>query len=179
MAGKGKIIWFERALIESKAFLALKTAATHKVLSFFFTKRQCEQIGRKGKENWIIKNNGQIEFTYLEAQNKYGISRDKFGTAIDDLIDKGFIDIAASGQGIYKVKSLYSISNRWRNYDTPDYEQPKPRPKSVNRGFQKGTQYGRNCCKEKKTTVTEQHSSTVTEQHSVNLDNQSYVSGTT
>jgi hypothetical protein len=161
MAGKGKIIWFERALIESKAFLALKTAATHKVLSFFFTKRQCEPIGRKGKDGWNIKNNGQIVFTYEEALRKYGISYSTFRNAIDELIEKGFIDIAASGQGTYKVANLYSISNRWRNYGTSDYEMPKLRPKKpINKGFQKGNQYGRNCNKEKP-TVMEEHSSTV------------------
>jgi hypothetical protein len=163
MAHKGQSIWVERALIESAAFCALKTAYAHKILDDFFTKRQFESIGRKGEKNWIIKNNGLIEFTYKEALAKYGFSEGTFRNAIDELRHKGFIDIASGGQGIYKATNLYSISNRWRNYGTPDYEQPKPRPKSVNRGFQKGNQYGRNCYKEKKTTVMEQHSSTVTE----------------
>ncbi len=148
MAGKGLNIWFERALIESAAFRALKTAASHKVLAIFFTKRQCEQIGRKGKEGWIIKNNGQIEFTYLEAKTKHGISYNSFRNAIDDNIDKGFIDIESTGAGVHKVKNLYRISDRWRNYGTPDYESPKPRPKKpINGGFKKGNQYGRNCKK--------------------------------
>jgi len=171
MAGKGKIIWFERALIESAAFRAIKTATAHRVLAIFFTKRQCERIGRKGRESWTIKNNGEIEFTYKEALQKYGIPNSTFRDAINEIIDKGFIDIAASGQGIYKVKNLYSISNRWRKYGTLDYEQPQSRPKPINRGFQKDNEYGRNYCKEKKITVMEQHSSTVAEQHSVKLDN--------
>jgi len=166
MTNKGQNIFFERMLLESKAYLALKTPTAVQVLSLFFTKRQLEPIGRKGKDGWRIKNNGQIEFTYLEAQNKYRFSVGKFRTAIDDLIDKGFIDIESSGGGTYKVKTLYRISNRWRNYDTTDYEQPKPRPKKpINGGFKKGNQYGRNCNKEKKSTVVHQHSVTVTNQH--------------
>ena len=97
MNQKGQNIWFERALIESKAFQLLKTAAAHKVFAFFYTKRQCEPIGRKGKEGWNIKNNGQIVFTYQEARNRYGISYSTFRNAIDELIDKGFIDTRLVG----------------------------------------------------------------------------------
>jgi hypothetical protein len=142
---QGQNIWFERDLILSKAFQELKTASAHKVLAIFFTKRQFEQIGRKGKGNWTIKNNGVIEFTYKEASQKYNLSASTFRNAVDVLMNKGFIDIATSSYGIYKAKTLYSISNRWRKYNTPDFELPQPRPKSVNRGFQKGNQLGRNC----------------------------------
>jgi hypothetical protein len=180
MSGKAQNIWFSKALIDSKAYAAIKTATAHMVLSIFFCKRQFEQIGRKGKEQWHIKNNGEIVFTYKEAQWKYGIAESTFGDAIDELLDKGLIDIAASGQGTYRVTNLYAISDRWRLYGTPDYEKPKPRPKKpINRGFQKENQYGRNCGKKKKSTVIEQHSSTVTGQHSGTQGQKSYVATTT
>jgi hypothetical protein len=175
--GKGENIWIERRLIQSKVFLSLTPTAI-KVLLIFFTKRQCERVGRKGKEQWTIINNGEITFTYKEAENKYGISESAFGCAIDKLISKGFIDIAASGMGVHKVTTLYSISDRWRLYGTPDYEQPKPRPKKpINRGFQKGNTLGRNC--KKKSTVAEQHSSTVAAQHSKAQERENYVAETT
>jgi len=169
MTKENQNIWFERGLLESKAYLALNAASSLKLLSLFFIRRQFQSVGRKGKENWIIKNNGLIEFTYKEALHKYGFSESTFRNAIDELMDKGFIDIAEASGGIYKVKNLYSISNRWRKYDTPEYEQPQSRPKSVNKGFQKGNQFGRNCQKEK-ITVIKQHSSTVMEQHNVGLN---------
>jgi len=157
--GKGYInpnFWVERRLAGSKAFLSL-TATAVKVLMIFLTKRQCEQVGRRGKKQWTIKNNGEITFTYKEAKRKYGISESAFRRAIDELISKGFIDIAQTGMGVHKVTTWYSTSDRWRLYGTPDYEEPKPRPKRpINRGFQKGNQYGRNC--KKKSTVAEQHS---------------------
>ncbi len=176
--GKSRNIWFPTELIDSKAYVAIKTATAHKVLAKFFTKRQCEQVGRRGKEQWIIRNNGEIDFTYKEAKREYGISESTFRNAIDELISKGFIDIAASGMGVHKVTTHYSISDRWRLYGTPNYEQPKPRPKRpINRGFQKGNTFGRNC--KKKSTVTEQHSSTVAGQHSKAPEQQDYVAKTT
>lgn len=175
--GKNQNIWVERRLIQSKAFQSLIATAV-KVLMLFFTKRQWEQVGRRGKEQWTIKNNGEITFTYEEAKQKYGISYSAFRNAIDELISKGFIDIAASGMGVHKVTTQYSISDRWRLYGTPDYEKPKPRPKRpINRGFQKGNTLGRNC--KKKSTVAEQHSSTVAAQHSKAPERQDYVAKTT
>lgn len=158
--GKGQNIWVERRLIESEAFLSLSATAI-KVLMIFFTKRQFEQIGRKGKEQWLIINNGQIVFTYQEAKTKYGISYSAFRNAIDDLREKGFMDIAESGAGLYKSANLYSISDRWKLYRTPEYEPPKARPKKpINKGFTKGNRYGRNCRK-KKSTVVHNNGSTV------------------
>jgi len=149
MAEKGRNIWFDSALLESTAYMALNAPSSIKVLSFFFLKRQFEPVGRQGKESWRLKNNGVIEFTYKEAANKYGFSASTFRNAIDELMEKGFIDIAEAGGGIYKVKNLYSISNRWQKYSTSEYVKPQGRPKPVNRGFQKGNQLGRNCHKEK------------------------------
>jgi hypothetical protein len=174
---KNKNIWVERSLIQSKAFLSL-TATAIKVLMIFLTKRQCERIGRKGKERWTIRNNGEIIFTYKEAKRKYRISESAFRRAIDELISKGFVDIAASGMGVHKVTTHYSISDRWRLYGMLEYEQPKPRPKRpINRGFQKDNTLGRNC--KKKSTVAEQHSSTVAAQHSEAPEQKDYVAKTT
>jgi len=150
-------IWFEKQLIYSKAFAELKTANAHKALAFFFTKRQCAPTGIGRWKKWEITNNGDIVFTYKEAKKKLGIKSDQtFTNTIDELRDKGFVDIASTGMGVYKVTTLYSISDRWRLYGTPEYKKPKPRPKGpINRGFQKGNQYGRNCRKKKKSTITD------------------------
>lgn len=150
-------IWFEKQLIYSKAFAELKTANAHKALAFFLTKRQCAPTGIGRCKKWEITNNGEIVFTYKEAKKKLDIKSDKtFTNIIDELRDKGFVDIASTGMGVHKVTTLYSISDRWRLYGTPEYKKPKPRPKGpINRGFQKGNQYGRNCRKKKKSTVTD------------------------
>ena len=150
---KSAQIWFSKLLLESKAFRALTTANSHKVLAMFYIKRQCSKTGRQGKEQWQIINNGEIEFTYPEAKQKLLITGGTFRNAIDELREKGFIDITEYGGGLNKSKNLYEISDRWKLYDTPEYKPPKPRPKpATSKGFQKGNQLGRNC-KNKKTTV--------------------------
>ena len=128
----------------SKAYKALKKPTAFYVLGIFWTKRQFIKQGRQGKKQWNIANNGEIIFTYDEAEEKYKIPRTTFRNTLDELIEKGFIDIAATGQGQHKVTTLYSISNRWRLYGTEKFE-PAERPKSPkNMGFRKGNKYGRN-----------------------------------
>lgn len=145
---------FEKRLLKSQAYRSLKTPTAYFVLGIFLTKRKMIKVGRKSRERWEIENNGEIQFTYCEAKREYCISGKAFKDAIDELRDKGFIDIAFTGMGVHKVTTLYSICDRWKLYGTPEYELPKPRPKGpINRGFQKGNDYGRNC-KKKKSTVT-------------------------
>jgi len=143
-------VFFEKKLLTSKAYRSLRKPTSYFVLGIFMTKRRMIEVGRGGKEQWVIENNGEIEFTYEKAQREYGISYSAFGDAIDELREKGFLDIVESGGGVHKAKNLYSLSERWRLYGTPQYEKPKPRPKGpINKGFQKGNQYGRNCKKRK------------------------------
>ena len=169
----------EQRLLKSKAYRSLKTPTSYFVLGIFMTKRQLAKVGRKGKERWDITNNGEIEFTYIEAKEKYSISDGAFRNAIDELREKGFIDIAESGAGLYKSANKYSISDRWKLYGTQQYEKPKPRPKGpINRGFKKGNQYGRKC-KKKNSTVADNNGSTVTGQHSKDKTAYSHVDITT
>lgn len=147
---RSTVVVFEQRLLKSKAYRSLRKPTSYFVFAIFMTKRQLAKVGRKGRKRWEITNNGEIEFRYLEAEKKYDISSGAFTKAIDELREKGFIDIAATGMGVHKVKTLYSISDRWKLYGTPEYEPPKPRPKKpINRGFQKGNQFGRNCRKRK------------------------------
>jgi hypothetical protein len=144
------VVVIEQKLLKSKAYRSLRTPTAYFVFGIFMTKRQIGKVGRKGKKQKVILNNGEIVFSYKEAQTKYGISAGAFRDAIDELREKGFVDIASTGMGVYKVTNLYSISDRWGNYRTPEYEPPKSRPKKpINKGFQKGNQYGRNCKKRK------------------------------
>ncbi|MHC4477712.1 MAG: hypothetical protein ACYTEL_18860 [Planctomycetota bacterium] len=164
---RSTVVVLEQRLLKSKAYRSLRTPTAYFVFGIFMTKRKLAKGGRKGKEQWEITNNGEIEFTYDEAEEKYGICPSTFRNAIDELRDKGFLDIAATGMGVHKVTTHYSISERWKLYGTREYEPPKPRPrKPVNRGFQEGNRYGRNCRTKGILTVVAQHSSTVTRQHS-------------
>ena len=147
---RSKVVVLEQRLLKSKAYRSLRTPTAYFVLGIFMTKRQLVKVGRRGKEQWDIANNGEIVFTYKEAKEKYCISSGAFRDAIDELREKGFIDIAAIGMGVHKVTTFFSVGDRWKLYGTPEYKEPKPRPKKpINRGFQKGNKYGRNCRKRK------------------------------
>jgi hypothetical protein len=83
-------MYIEKDLVRSKAWLALGGVAPQ-VYMIFRTK--CQMGREKWDQNWSITNNGQIYFPYTEAQKTYGITAPRFRRAIDDLIDKGMIDI--------------------------------------------------------------------------------------
>jgi hypothetical protein len=117
-------------LVTSKVFLCLTGAATH-VYLLFLKRRQMKKSGRKGKERWVISNNGEIVFPYAEAKEKFGITPPRFQRALDQLVEHGFIDIVHSGGGMVKDISKYSISERWLSYGTdsfiPQYRQKDTR----------------------------------------------------
>ena len=80
-------------------------------------------------DSWQITNNGEIVFTYNEAE-KLGFTRPKFKRALDQLIEYGFIDIEYHGGGMMKDFSKYAISDRWKLFGTDEFIK-KIRPKDT------------------------------------------------
>jgi len=138
-----EIIVVERALLKSEAFRCLN--GTSKTVLFDFLMK-CRVKGRKvkpgRKSERVILNNGEIEYCYSEAE-KRGTPRSNFMRALDELLKKGFIDIAHSGSGGKKGdKSLYAISDRWRAWGTDDFISAKrPNDNRQGRGFKPGNEY--------------------------------------
>ena len=60
-------------LVTSKVFLKLKGVAP-KVFLLFLRRRKMTKVGKKGKEKWVISNNGEIVFPYAEAKEKFDIT---------------------------------------------------------------------------------------------------------
>ena len=79
-------------------------------------KRRFSKNKRTGrKTEYLFVNNGELEYTYKEAEAK-GITRPRFRNGIDQLVERGFIDITHQGSGgVRGDKSKYAISERWRN----------------------------------------------------------------
>ena len=121
-------------MIFSRAFLTLSGKAPQ-VYMLFLSKRQLKRLSKD--KDPIIVNNGEIVFTYDEAED-YGIDRQAFLRALDQLIEHGFIDIAKTGAGLYKSSTFYSISERWREFGTPDFERRERKKRKQPFGFQKG-----------------------------------------
>lgn len=165
MAKQNTVIVLEQRLVKSRAWLSLSGAATQ-VYLIFRTKCQISKgYGKPGRHDRVIVNNGTIEFTYLEAEKKYGISKHRFMRALDQLIDRGFIDVKATGMGVHKVKTWYAIGDRWRDYGTLAFcEAKRPEPSIANPGFRRGNKFWRMASK-KKTSVESAHGAVHENEH--------------
>jgi len=133
--------YIEKQLFKSKAYQSL-TRAEERIYFYFLLKRKFGKYkGKPGKRpNKIITNNGQITFTYAEAE-KYGYPRATFRRAIDKLVSVGLIDIIYQGQGglvsdngeIIGESSLYAVSERWEHYGADHFEE-QTRKKDTRKG---------------------------------------------
>jgi len=92
-------------LARSPAYFAL-TGKAPQVLAVFRTKCRMMKTGHGGNKRWVIANNGELTFTYREAKKNYGMHTAVFQRAI--------------GQS-----TKYAISERWRNFGTPDFQEHK------------------------------------------------------
>jgi hypothetical protein len=131
----------EPSLIESEAFEDLSGKAALVVLIRFHQKahRKRKSKKKKGLKDMVITNNGEIIFTYGEAQELGIKSTATFYKVIRELIeDKGFIDMAEYGNWYLKEPNKFAISYRWKRYGTPQYQRveiPRQLPKGI--GFKK------------------------------------------
>jgi hypothetical protein len=144
-------MFVSRNMIASKAYFSLRTAAACQVFMIFLSKCRWEKVQsrpmRRDKE-WAITNNGEIQFTYLEAQEKFDISEGKFKRAIDELIRVGLIDITKTGCGLRKDVTLYAISDRWEKFGTDEFIEKKRPKRKEQFGFTRKNKHGRNCKKQ-------------------------------
>ncbi len=141
-------------LVKSPAWLSL-TGMAPQVYLLFRTKCQIsKRYGKPGRHDRVIVNNGEIEFTYIEAKEKYGMTAPQFKRAVDQLIDRGFIDVAATGMGVYKVKTCYAVSDRWEEYGKPVFREAKRPAASIrNCGFKPGNKHWKKARREFPTDV--------------------------
>ena len=139
-------MFVSRKQITSEAFRDLKTAAACQVFMIFLYKCQWKPIEGKPKRSkeYYLANQGEIQFTYDEALEKWGITQKKFTKAIDELVRVGLIDITKSGFGLQKDKSLYAISDRWEKFGTDEFVVKKRQKRKQQIGFTKGNSYGKN-----------------------------------
>ena len=102
--------------LDSIAYQAL-TGNAAKALPYF--KRIHGKLIKKLGDDY----NGVFDFTYSEAE-KYSFSRHSFARIINELFDKGFIDIVKQGgrRGCGMSNSKYCLSTRWRDYGTAAFK---------------------------------------------------------
>jgi len=138
---RGYGVYLEPELIESQAFQSLNGTAI-KVLIRFYQRRVFPNRSQKKRrpgtrqEPRPILNNGKIVFTFAQAE-KLGFPRATFMRALDMLVDRGFIDVAETGSGLFRSTTYYAISDRWRKYGTPEFLVQR-RSRGARSGFPKG-----------------------------------------
>ena len=144
MAKPSSVIVLELRLVKSAVWVSLSGTAKAVYLLFRTKCKMGRPPGKPGKRSWMILNNGQLIFSYREARNKYGITASRFRRALDELIEKGFIDVEATGMGVHKVATQYSLSERWQDYGTSTFREAKrPQPSIANPGFKRGNELWR------------------------------------
>ncbi len=127
-------VYLEAELLNSEAFRSLSRWGLQ-VYHRFLAKRVIVADKHKSKNVSRIVNNGEIIFPYREAKER-GIDERAFRNALDELIEKGFLDIARQGKGGRSGEStLYFMATRWRHYGTDRFQPTKnPRVKDTIQG---------------------------------------------
>lgn len=131
-----KGVFLEAELMRSDAFRSLSRWAMQTYLHFLTKRVMATHKAKQGRnQQRVIVNNGEITFSYSEAE-KIGIGRREFRNSIDELIDRGFLDITHQGAGgRAKDFTLYHLADRWRKWGQPDFQPTKkPRSKDTRQG---------------------------------------------
>lgn len=130
----GDVIVIDKKLIRSKAFRSLNATAMLVLLDFLMKRKMKGVKVQGGIKVLMTMNNGELQYSYKTALEA-GITRPAFARAIDTLISHGFLDIAHLGSGGRdRDASLYSLSDRWMKWDTPEFDAGKQRPKDTRKG---------------------------------------------
>ncbi len=124
-----KPIYFDRKLQKSKAYWSL-TGLAPQYLTELMGRRQMHFVN--ADRVWVVKNNGEIVFTYTQAKKKYGVNSGRHSRALKKLLEVGFIDISHLGGGMNGDCTKFSISKRWKEYGTLDFKK-KEWPKDTRR----------------------------------------------
>ncbi|OGC92589.1 MAG: hypothetical protein A2W25_13900, partial [candidate division Zixibacteria bacterium RBG_16_53_22] len=134
-------VGLSNTLVDSPAFASLTYGPAVKVLVWFWQKAEYpKQLKKKGLESPVgkidkILNNGKISFLFQEAGWR-GLSSQQFSHALKDLFRFGFIDVAHLGRGIQGDYTKFALSDRWKKYGTPEWEESLF-PENFFEGFRK------------------------------------------
>ena len=122
--------YIKNEILTSRAFLSLKYPASYCVylifcLKLIFPRKDKEsrnRLNRTGRESTGPLNSRELQFSYREAREFYGMSDGVFSRALRDLHRVGLIDVVKSGMGLKQSCNVYGLSERWRKFETDDFE---------------------------------------------------------
>ena len=125
---KSRGVYLPREILVSPAYWQL-SGVQSRVLLIFYLKRRIKKTNHKDRSpSTSILNNGEIEFSYIEAKKKYDISKSTFQRALQKLHDLGFVTTnVAAGPN---TPAKYELLENWKNYGTDNFcVTPKPKSK--------------------------------------------------
>lgn len=116
-------IYLENDFLQSPAYLAIRSKHSIRVLLEFLRRRKIHKpkSRRDRHSKGIIVNNGEIELRYSDAKKRLNIPQATFSRCLTELVDLGFLDIAERSCGLHRQATKWTISERWKAYDTPDF----------------------------------------------------------
>lgn len=117
---KGWSIRMSFELLHSEAYRKLNYGPALKVLNWFYEKIRIEvNKTKRGKDRYRIINNGEFEFTYREAGFR-GLTAQQYRKALKELYELGFIEIKKPGSALKGDFTVFTLSDHWKAYKTPD-----------------------------------------------------------
>ena len=167
-----KAMFVDRRMHRSSAYRKLTKTSIFILMEFMY-RRKVAKTGRKG--GYEITNNGELIFTYAEAEKKHKIPRSTFCRSISQLVELGFIYIAHHGGGMNKDCSKYGISERWRDYGKEEFKKKSRQKDTRKLGFTKDNWMERVGSKRKlksKIGITDDTRSSITDDTYYNQNNQ-------
>lgn len=109
-------------LLHSAAYKELNYAPALKLLTWFHEKVKVKvNKKKKGNARYQVLD-GDLSFTYSEGECR-GLSHEQFSRAIREIHKLGFIDIKKPGSRLRNDWTSYLISNRWRDFGTPEFKE--------------------------------------------------------
>jgi hypothetical protein len=91
-------------------------------LNWFYEKVKIKVDKRKrGEKRYQQVNDGEISFPYSEAHFR-GLTDQQFSKALKELHARGFIDIKKPGSGLMGDYTVFTISQRWKEFGRPNFK---------------------------------------------------------
>ena len=124
-------------MLRSKAFIKL-TGAAKQILLELYMRLRLDSQGKKNNQCFFAKNNGKLVLSYKSIHEQFGYSTATISSAIDRLVDNGFIEIAELGCGVKRQSHKIALIKNWEKYGTNEFKPGKGKSdRPVNGGFKK------------------------------------------
>jgi hypothetical protein len=114
-------IFVKVEMLQSKAFKSLNSGSIN-VYFALRIKRKEQGLKFPAKDRSSIKIS-HIKLSYGDAKKESGFEPSTFRRAIEELREKGFLDVVKKGTGGSKPSpSIYQLSSRWKKYGTKAFD---------------------------------------------------------